>query len=135
MKIAFISIASLALLQVGLVLNILFLRGRHSVYLGAPEDSEHPLFRARLAHSNAVEYAPILCILMLCLELYGHQLGFMPWVYGLTVASRYLHALGLLNFNPNQPNAFRALGMGGTLLTMVGMIASLFWQAGHGLLR
>ena len=135
MKIAFISIASLALLQLGLVINILYLRARHSVYLGAPDDSEHPLFRARLAHSNAVEYAPILCILMLCLELYGHQLAFMPWVYGFTVAARYFHALGLVNFDPNKPNAFRAIGMGGTLLVMLGMTVSLLWQAGHGLFR
>ena len=134
MKIVYISIATLALLQIGLVANILFLRNRHAVYVGAPDDGDHPLFRARLAHSNATEYTPMLCLLMMSLEHYGHQFSVMPWVYGVAVASRFAHALGLLNSNPTRPNPFRLMGMVGTLITMTAMSLSLLWQAGHGLL-
>ena len=135
MRSAFLSIAALALLQLALVANILFLRHRYKLYVGAPENPEHPLFRARLANSNAAEYAPMLSILMLCLEMYGNRVHSLPGFYVAAVSSRYLHALGLLNFTPTRPNALRALGMAGTFASMLALAGILIYQAGPALTR
>ena len=135
MRTVFLSIAALALLQSFLVLNIAFMRMRYKVFFGAPEDPENPLFRARLAHSNAAEFGPILCVLMLSMELYGHQFALMPAVYGSIVLCRVCAAIGLLNFSPAKPNALRAIGLCGTLAAIVGLALVLIFQASPALVK
>lgn len=135
MRTVFLSIAALALLQSFLALNIAYMRMRYKVFVGAPDDPENPLYRARLAHSNAVEFGPILCVLMLCMELYGHQFAILPGVYAAIVLCRVCAAIGLLNFSPAKPNPLRAIGLCGTVLAMIGLALVLIFQAGPALVK
>jgi uncharacterized membrane protein YecN with MAPEG domain len=135
MKIALLCVVALAWLQIALVINVLTMRLRYKVAFSAPEDPNHPLYRGRLALSNATEYGPMLAILMLCLEMYGHQLLVAPPLYILACVARYLHAIGLANFSPEKGNVFRTLGTVGTLISFIGLSLCLAYQAAPGMLK
>jgi uncharacterized protein len=135
MKIALLCVVSLAWLQIVLVLNVLSMRYRYKVAFSAPDDPSHPLYRGRLALSNATEYGPMLAILMLCLQMYGHQLVVAPALYVTACVARYLHAIGLANFSPEKGNIFRSLGTAGTLISFIGLSLCLAYQAAPGMLK
>jgi len=106
----------LALLLVGLSINVIRLRWRYRQGLGDGGHAE--LARAARVQGNFIEYAPLGLILIYFVE----QAGMAPWaVHGLGLAllvGRAAHAWGLAH--SDGPSIGRALGMGltfGVLIT------------------
>ena len=118
MAITFVSVACLAALQILLALNCslnrIILKKSH----GCDEDPENSLYRAIVAHRNAREYAPILCILLLvCCLISTYGSGMPVWVVWLgpaLVLVRVSHAGSILFFSLRRPNILRRIGAIGT---------------------
>ncbi|MBN9416242.1 hypothetical protein ABS71_12415 [bacterium SCN 62-11] len=117
-SVTFISVACLAILQILLALNCslnrIILKKSH----GCEEDPGNSLYRAIVAHRNACEYGPILCVLMLVCSVISSMGAGMPtwavWLGPALVLVRVLHAAGILFFNLRRPNLLRRLGAIGT---------------------
>ena len=111
--------AALVLLNIILSVRIILLRRRHKVGIGTGKNAELSL--AVRAHANLVEHAPLVLILIACIEL---SLDEKVWinVLGITfVTARILHAWGLSH------SAGTSLGrFTGTLLTfLVGLAGAV----------
>lgn len=115
--------AFLGLLVFGLGLNVSLNRLKRKEK--SREDLKNPesaLFRARIAHSNACQYAAMLAILMLLNQ------GSLAGVFSITaVVSRYLHALGFLGFK-KAPNPFIFAGASGTYLSGLALSLILLYH-------
>ncbi len=102
-------VAMLAFLVFGLGLNVSLTRMKSKRSVGFDEDTRCPLYRARVAHSNACEYCPMLAVLILVTS------GTVAQALALVaVAGRYAHAFGILAFPMHKPNPFRYWGSVGT---------------------
>jgi len=99
-----------ALLLVALAVRVSVTRGQQKVDLG--DGGKEVMLRAIRCHANAMEYIPIILILMLFLEMRGSA----PWflhVAGVTlIVARLLHAYGLM-----QSSALTPGRLAGTSLT------------------
>lgn len=116
--------ALLALFQLKLAFAVIALRRRHQVSLGDGGHAE--LERANRAVGNLVEYAPIMLILLACLEANGapHWLAAVLAIPFL--AGRWIHPIGL--GDPDAPMRNRVLGMHLTIWPIVGAaVANLGW--------
>ena len=124
MDITLICVASLALLQLMLAMMVSLQRIRGRISQGMPEDSEHPLCLAVVAHRNACEYIPLMCLLLVLLQIKGSPL-WSTWMGPLCVLVRVAHAISIVHFGLRRPSLLRRLGAGGTYavtLTMIGLL-------------
>lgn len=105
-------VAALILLNIFLSFRIIALRRRHKVGIGTSKNPELSL--AVRAHANLTEHAPLLLIMMACIELSFDE---KTWVHILGVSlvlARLLHSWGLSH------SAGQSFGrFAGTLLTFV----------------
>ena len=113
-NVVFPTVGGLILLQLMLALNVSRLRLKTRTSIGGSSDPGDPLHKARVAHSNAAEFIPALCVVMLALQMSGGVKG-LEWACVGTLVARVLHALGMLvPEKMNKPNPFRKLGAGGS---------------------
>ncbi|MCH2173844.1 MAPEG family protein [Myxococcota bacterium] len=118
-------VALLGLLVIGLGFNVSIARGKAQNTGGQPNRPDDPLFKAVRAHGNAVEYAPMLAILMFVLGSQGPA-GWLLWVMVAATLSRYLHAVGMLMSGTlEKPQPLRVIGAMGTYLTGVVLSVAL----------
>jgi uncharacterized membrane protein YecN with MAPEG domain len=105
----------IGLLLLALSFLVIKNRARARVSLGSGQDPG--LERAIRAQANLAEYAPVILILMLILEMASAS----PWLLhgcgGVLVVSRVLHAIGMTN--PGSPLNGRRLGTAGTWLVLL----------------
>lgn len=127
MKYTMISIACLGLLQIFLAIYVSFNRFHHRISQGTPDDVEHPLHRAIVAHRNACEFTPILCILMLQLQ-YGASPAWTMWCGPALVLTRTCQALGLIQFSLRRPNPLRFVGTAGTYVIALVLVGVTFFS-------
>jgi uncharacterized membrane protein YecN with MAPEG domain len=126
MNVTYQCISSLIFLQLALALNVSRLRGQTNTLVGASTDPGDPLHKARIAHSNACEFIPALCVLMLCLERVGVGPS-MGWLFRAVVVARFSHAFGIvLPARMDRPNLLRLIGATGSLLLGLIMAGYLF---------
>lgn len=129
MKIAILCTAFLALLQLGLALGISGMRWKFKRSVGAPDDIDHPLSRARTAFSNCAEWHPLLIALMLVLQMGGAP-AWSVWLSPAAVMARYLLVIGLVTYSNRRPNLVRFLGAAGTylcVLLLVALVLITYW--------
>jgi len=124
MDITLICVASLALLQILLAMMVSLQRIRGRISQGMPEDPEHPLCLAVVAHRNAAEYIPLMCLLLVMLQLKGSPM-WSTWLGPLCVLVRVAHAVSIIHFGLRRPSLLRRLGAAGTYATTLAMIALL----------
>lgn len=128
MKFTMISIACLGLLQMLLAVNVSLNRIRGRISSGQPEDVEHPLHRAIVAHRNACEFTPLLCLLLLCVQ-FGASPIWTIWLGPISVLLRTFHAIGLISFSLRRPNMMRRLGAAGTYVLGFILVGSLLYSS------
>lgn len=119
---ATVCIALLAALPFLLGFNVSRIRGNRGdageQFPTAPDDA---LFVAIRAHGNATEYVPTLAVLILLIGTQDPAL-WMLVVAGIAVASRYLHAIGVLSAGDMaEENLLRLVGAVGTILSGVAL--------------
>ena len=137
MAYALVSVACLALLQILLALNCSLNRIMLKKSHGCDEDPANSLYRAIVAHRNACEYGPILCILVLvCAGISAMGIPLPTWSAWLgpaLVLIRVCHAAGILFFNLRRPNALRRLGAIGTYLLSILLCGLIVYSRFAGL--
>jgi uncharacterized membrane protein YecN with MAPEG domain len=129
MHTAFQCVSSLILLQLLLSANVTRLRLSTQSLVGAKEDPADPLYKARIAHSNASENIPALCLLILCAAAAGLEPQ-LAWAFWGSVVARVLHAVGILTASTlSKPHPLRGLGGIGTLVLGFAMAINLLLKA------
>ena len=117
--------AACALINLWLAIRVGQMRRLHKVSVG---DGGNMAVIARMrAHANFIEYAPIVLILLVLLELARGTTVF-AWGYGFVfVIARICHGLGMDTWKPG-----RAIGVGLTMLVMVLLAGECVWTAYAG---
>lgn len=117
MALSLFLIGLLALLVFGLGLFVSLGRQASATPAGSTTDPANPLYRRVRAHGNAAEYAPIMALLIFVIGSTDPGLV-LQLVMVLGVASRYLHAAGML-LGPSlaEVQPLRFVGALGTYLT------------------
>src|SRR6266508_2274709 len=129
MTIAVVCTGLLGLLIFGLGFGVSMTRARTGTNFGYTPDPTDPLYKMVRAHGNAVEYAPMLALLML---LVGSRepSSWALWVMVIATASRYLHALGLIVAPTlDKPHPLRFVGALGTYLSGLALCVAAFMSA------
>ncbi len=125
MKISIICISCLTFLVILLAVNVLVSRIRTKTLYGYSALPEDVLYKAVRAHGNAIEYVPIVAIVIYILGLTSQPL----WVVvcmALFVASRLVAAVGILSAKSlDQPNALRFIGTSVSIVTATGLASAL----------
>jgi uncharacterized protein len=103
-----------ALLVAALGANVSRLRGAKKSFIGDTPDSE--LQRTIRAHGNATEWAPLMIVMLMVLELAGASSQLLHVAGGTIVAARLLHAFGVL-----QKNSLSAVGASLTYIVSLGL--------------
>ena len=126
MDVAILCAGLLGLLVFGMGMAVSFQRGQSNVLYGADPDPTDRTYRMIRAHGNAIEYAPMLAVLMLFLGTQGTA-SWVLWVMGLVTASRYLHVAGML-MGPtlDQVQPLRFVGALGTYLGGLALCVAVF---------
>ncbi len=123
MTTSYLCIAFLGLLVFGLGFNVSRHRLKTKSDPALLKNPSSPISRARLAHSNACQYAPMFAILILLnQEPLGGVLGIVA------VIARYIHAFGFLAFSRVGPNPFIFGGATGTYLSGLGLSLLLLYR-------
>lgn len=129
MSIPLLCIALLAFLVMTLALVIFVVRFKKNVMFGHAVDPEDALYKTVRAHGNAIEYIPIIALLI-------YILGTMPlsawvvWCMILITVFRYMAAAGLLfPQSMGKPNPLRLIGALGTYVTGFGLCIALLMKA------
>ena len=78
MNVSLVCIALLALLCFALGFNVSMARARSETMFEGEVNPEDPLYKARRAHGNTIEYAPILALLIFILGLQA-QSSWVTW--------------------------------------------------------
>ena len=108
--------AAAAILAMWLGMRVGRVRAKEKIAHG---DGGHPLLTRRMrAQLNNVEYTPFVLLLIGAIELAGKGGQWLAYVAGAYIAARILHALGM--DQDNATNGLRAIGIGGTMLALVG---------------
>lgn len=126
MEIAVICTALLGLLVFGLGLAVSVNRGAMKLNYGYPPDPTNRLHKIVRAHGNAIEYAPMLAVLILLVGYAEPATWMVVAMIGATF-SRYLHATGMIlcrNLEDVYPP--RALGTFGTYVFGLALVAAVF---------
>ena len=125
MTAALVCTALLGLLVFGLGLGVSALRGSTSTNIGHQLDPSDRLHKMVRAHGNAVEYAPMLAVLMLAIANRGCT-RWMVWTFVAATVFRYLHAAGmLLSPSLDRPQPLRFVGALGTYVTGLLLVVAL----------
>ena len=123
-----IYLAVLALLYVGLAIQVARLRQRDRAAFG--DNGSRELRSAIRAHANFVEYVPIITLMIAILEMSGLPAMRVHVLMGALLVSRLLHPLGMYAA-PNTVQ-FRIGRVGGITITLVLLIACavmILWRA------
>ena len=117
MRIAVVCVGLLGLLVFALGIAVSTVRGQTQTLYGYTPDPADRLYKLVRAHGNAVEYAPILAVLILVLGWRGSG----PWLQATFIAAvicRYLHAAGMITSTRlDRPNPLRFIGALVTYIT------------------
>ena len=105
----------LSLVYLVLIVRIGALRGKHRISIG--DGGRADLLMRMRTQANFVEYVPLLLVFMALLESAGANPQILAVSGTLLVLFRILHALGMPR---PAPNAYRAIGAGGTVLLLLG---------------
>jgi len=127
-----IYLAVLALLYVGLAIQVARLRQRDRAAFG--DNGSRELRSAIRAHANFVEYVPIITLMIAILEMSGLPAMRVHVLMGALLVSRLLHPLGMYAA-PNTVQ-FRIGRVGGITITLVLLIACavmILWRAWNGI--
>lgn len=111
LPITFLTTLPLAILYVGLVLNVVAYRMSNKISFGDGDDKE--LLRRMRAHGNLIESAPFGLILVALVELSGASCLFVAALAALLVIGRLSHAYSFVK----KPMNFRAR-QAGTVCTL-----------------
>ena len=127
-----IYLAVLALLYVGLAIQVARLRQRDRAAFG--DNGSRELRSAIRAHANFVEYVPIITLMVAMLEMSGLPAMRVHGLMGALLVSRLLHPLGMYA----APNTlqFRIGRVGGITITFILLIACammILWRAWNGI--
>lgn len=125
LHLTFATAAVLALLFVGLAVNVIRERFRARASHGVGTDPTSPLAIAARMHGNFAEYAPLFLILLLLGELHALPVLALRTVAVLFVLGRCLHALGM---HLQAPNPFRVSGM---ICTFFPILILAAWGLAH----
>ena len=121
----------LALIYIRLAFNVINLRQKHRVSLGAGDRPD--LEKAIRAHGNFAEYVPIALILLAVLE-YNRGALWMLGVCGLLlVLGRGLHAYGMVQEGKGV-SAWRVRGMVLTITAIIGLAVGNLWVVIRGVM-
>lgn len=116
MTISLICISLLGLLVLVGAFAVTIHRGKSNTLGGySTDDLNDPLFRAVRAHGNAVEYVPLLMVVMYILGQ-GQPAFWVEVCMAVVTLARYLTFFGLYSFTMAKPNPLRFIG---SLLTYV----------------
>jgi hypothetical protein len=107
----------LGLLVFGLGIGVSLTRGATNTVIGYNPDPTDRLYKMVRAHGNAIEYNPMLAVLMLYVAA-RQPASWIVWVFVVAAASRVLHAAGMI-LSPSlaKPQPLRAIGAVGTYVT------------------
>jgi hypothetical protein len=116
MNTAAVCVGVLGLLVFGLGIGVSLTRGTTNTIIGYNPDPSDRLYKMVRAHGNAIEYNPMLAILMLYLAT-RQPSAWVEWVFVVAAVSRVLHAAGMI-MSPSlaKPQPLRAIGAVGTFL-------------------
>lgn len=129
MSIPLLCIALLALLGLVLGLLVSLTRAKSETVIGNSLSAEDPLHKVVRAHGNAMEYIPMLALLMFILAQFPVS-QWVIWCMILATFFRYVHAAGMIiPATMAQPNALRFIGALGTYLTGFGLCVALLFVA------
>lgn len=117
--------SALMVLQLALMLMVGFARSRHQVNLG--DGGNEQLLQAIRRHANLTENAPLFLMLLVMIEVIGGSGIAVASLGGAFVVARLAHAYGLSQ--GSGPNAGRAVGALGTLLSGIGAAGYLVYLA------
>ena len=124
MHITGIYAALATLLAVILAFRVIVLR--QSTRTGIGDGGDHELAKRIRAHANAVETLPLGLVLLLLVE-WNQTLPLLVHIFGIAlIVGRVLHAFGLSR--TAGASAGRIVGMGVTLMALLGMALLLLWQ-------
>ncbi len=112
-----------------LILALLVTRARRSAQVGIGDGGHPGLLRASRAHGNAVEYVPLVLILLMTLASLGASIFVIHAIGALLTSGRIFHAIGL-----SRSSAVSIGRTAGILLTwialLIAIIACLFYALG-----
>jgi len=130
MHTAVICTAILGLLVFGLGLGVSLTRGATNTAIGYNPDPTDRLYKIVRAHGNAIEFNPMLAILILYLGS-RQPASWVEWVFIAAAASRVLHAAGML-MSPTLAKAqpLRFVGALGTYVTGIVLAVQALRVAG-----
>jgi len=128
MSIPLMCITLLGFLGIGLGFAVSSLRVRNDVVHGSSNDPEDILHKTMRAHSNTMEYAPFIALLIYILGQ-SPQPAWVIWCMMLVTASRYSFAIGMI-FPKTlaKRNPPRLLGAMGTYIFGLGLCVALLIQ-------
>ena len=126
MDVAILCTGLLGLLVFGLGMLVSFQRGQSNVLYAGDPDPTNRTYRLIRAHGNAIEYAPMLAVLILFLGTQDAA-PWLLWTMGIVTAARYLHAVGML-IGPglDQVQPLRFVGALGTYLGGLALCVGVF---------
>ncbi len=126
MTIAIICTALLGLLVFGLGFGVSLMRGSTSTIFGYTPDPTDRMYKMVRAHGNATEYAAMLAVLMILVGMREPAIWAL-WVMGITTASRYVHAAGMIfPATLAKPHPLRFAGAVGTYLGGIALCVAAF---------
>lgn len=105
-----------AILNVWLMLRVGAVRNAEKIFIG-DEDNENLIRRMR-AHANFTESAPFVLVLIAAIELAGKGAQWLPYVAGIFIVGRVLHAFGM---DGGAMRMGRLIGIVITMLTLLGL--------------
>lgn len=127
METAVFCLGLLGLLVFGLGLGVSLTRGSTKTNFAYTVDPTDRLYKMVRAHGNAVEYAPMMAILILYLGVLHQPVRWVLWTAVAATMSRYLHALGMiLSKSLDQTDPLRFVGALGTYIAGLGLVAAVF---------
>ena len=119
LPITLVMAAAAGLINIWLAVRVTQVRSKNNVWLG--DGGHEPVVARTRAHTNFVEYAPFVLILIALVEL---ARGPNLWLWGLGIAftlARLCHALGM---DPTGPKILRRIG---AITTLVVLLALSGW--------
>lgn len=108
--------AAAAILNIWLMVRVGAVRQAAEVFVG--DGGEEAVVRRMRAHSNFVENAPIVLILIAAIELAGKGGAWLPYVAGLFILARVAHGFGM---DGGALSKGRMVGTIVSMLTLIGL--------------
>ena len=126
MTLALACIGLLGILVFGIGFADSMTRGRTGTNYVAKPDPTDPLYKMVRAHGNAIEYAPILALLIYVLAV-NEPAAWVIWTAVAVTLCRYLHAIGMI-VGPtlDAPYPLRFVGALGTYLGGSALAVAIF---------